>query len=57
MIQTICIDKLTGMNSHDLDSAPRMPLWVKVFGIGFLVLVLVFVIMALSGHGPGNHMS
>lgn len=45
------------MNSHDLDPAPRMPLWVKVFGIAFLVLVLVFVIMALSGHGPGNHMS
>jgi len=44
------------MNSHDLDSAPRMPLWVKVFGIAFPILVLAFVIMAVSGHGPGHHM-
>ena len=38
------------------DRAPPMPLWVKVFGIAFLVLVLAFVIMALSGHGPSSHM-
>ena len=41
----------------DLGPAPGTPLWVKVFGVGFLVLVLAFVIMVASGHGPGHHMS
>ena len=45
------------MKNPDVESAPRMPLWVKVFGIAFLVLVLAFVVMALSGHGPGQHFS
>jgi hypothetical protein len=40
----------------DLGQAPRMPRWVKVFGIAFLVLVLLFVVMMASGHGPGRHM-
>jgi len=45
------------MKPDDVESAPRMPLWVKVFGIAFLALVMAFVVMALSGHGPGHHMS
>jgi hypothetical protein len=45
------------MDPQDVESAPRMPLWVKVFGIAFLVLVLAFVVMAASGHGPGHHLS
>ena len=34
------------------------PRWVKVFGIIFIVLILLFVIMHLFGggnHGPGRH--
>ena len=45
------------MNPYDAESAPGIPLWVKVFGIAFLVLVVAFVVMAVSGHGPGHHMS
>ncbi len=40
----------------DLGPAPSMPRWVKFFGIAFLVLVLLFVVMMASGHGPGRHM-
>lgn len=36
-------------------SAPSAPRWVKVFGIVALVLVLLFVIVHLTGHGLGNH--
>jgi hypothetical protein len=45
----------TGVESGR-ESPPSTPLWVKVFGIAFLVLVLVFVIMIVGGHGPGRHM-
>ena len=41
----------------DLGPAPSTPRWVKVFGIAFLVLVLLFIIMIASGHGPGRHMA
>ncbi len=33
------------------------PRWVYVFGIIFLVLVLVFLIVHLMGRGFGSHMS
>jgi hypothetical protein len=52
-------DRDTGVGiqvGSDLGPAPSMPLWVKVFGIAFLVLVLLFVVMMASGHGPGRHM-
>jgi hypothetical protein len=38
----------------DPEAPPSVPRWVKVFGIVFLVLVLVFVILHLSGNGLGN---
>lgn len=44
---------------RDLASPPAMPGWVKVFGVIFLTVVLVFVIVMLTGgaggHGPGRH--
>lgn len=36
---------------------PDMPRWVKVFGIVVGVLALLFVIVHLTGHGIGGHMS
>ncbi len=52
-------DRDTDVGIHagsELGPAPSMPGWVKVFGIAFLVLALVFVVMMASGHGPGRHM-
>lgn len=36
---------------------PKMPLWVKVFGIVLIVLALLIGIVVISGgeHGPGRH--
>ena len=34
---------------------PNVPRWVKVFGIIFIVLVLLFVILHLMGLGFGGH--
>ena len=39
----------------DLPPYPGTPRWVKVFGIIALALVLLFVILMLTGHGPGRH--
>ena len=39
-------------SSSDTGSTPR---WVKVFGIIFIVLVLLFAILHLSGGGFGGH--
>jgi hypothetical protein len=39
----------------DLDAG--MPRWVKVFGIIFIILVLVFVVVHLAGGGLGGHRS
>ena len=36
-------------------TTPGTPRWVKVFGIVVVVLVLLFVIVHLTGHGLGNH--
>jgi hypothetical protein len=40
-------------------STPNTPRWVKVFGVIFIGLVLVFVIVHLTGrgHGFGSHTS
>ncbi len=39
----------------DRGSTVRRPRWVKVFGIIVILLVLLFVILHLSGAGPGRH--
>lgn len=44
-------------DSHsDTDIDNPTPRWVKVTGIIFIVLVLAFVILHLSGGGFGRHM-
>jgi hypothetical protein len=35
---------------------PGTPGWVKAFGIIAVVLIVLFVILHLSGYGPGGHM-
>jgi hypothetical protein len=40
----------------DRNSPPSTPRWVKVSVIIFIVLVLLFVIMHLTGNGFGDHM-
>ena len=67
MIKDILSDKLSRGNldyrvmedAHMDDLAPGpddtgTPLWVKVFGIIFIVLVLMFVILHITG-GPRSH--
>lgn len=39
----------------DHESPPGTPRWVKVSGIIVIVLILAFVILRLTGHGPVNH--
>ena len=38
---------------------PGTPRWVKIAGVTFAVLAVLFVVMAISGlggeHGPGRH--
>lgn len=41
----------------DRESPPGTPRWVKVFGVAFLLLVLMIIVMMASGHGPGRHFS
>lgn len=41
-----------GADNGDDTGTPR---WVKVFGIIFIALVLLFIILMLAGHGPGRH--
>ncbi len=36
----------------DRRSPPGTPRWVKVFGIIFIVLVSLFVVLNLTGHSP-----
>lgn len=46
------------MNKPERRSTTDTPRWVKLFGIGTIVLVLlVIIIMLISGgeHGPGRH--
>lgn len=44
-------------NQPDVEPMPKTPAWVKVFGIIFLALVLLFGILHLTGNsfGPGMH--
>jgi len=42
-------------DSPDRRLSAGAPRWVKVFGIVAIVLVLLFVILHLSGHGFGGH--
>lgn len=53
-----------GENMADLDTRPDsianndtvgMPRWVKVSGVIAIILVLVFIVMLFTGHGPNNH--
>jgi ABC-type transporter Mla subunit MlaD len=39
------------------DPEERTPRWVYVFGIVALIVVLLFVILHLTGHGLGGHTS
>jgi len=46
--------------SPDRDTDTGTPLWVKVFGIIFLAVVLLFLFLMFSRgphRGPGQHMS
>ena len=40
----------------DQDSPPGTPRWVKVFGIGAIVLLLLFAGLHLTGHTPTHGM-
>jgi hypothetical protein len=40
----------------DHESPPSTPRWVKVFVITFIILVLLFVILHLTGYGFGDQM-
>jgi hypothetical protein len=46
----------TGLG-HGRRSPPGAPRWAKVFGIIFIVLVALLVILHLTGHSPGGHTS
>jgi hypothetical protein len=40
----------------DSDAPEGMPRWVKVFAaVGIAFLVLLVVLLATGGHGPGRH--
>ena len=45
------------MTQQDTDKQARTPTWVKVFGFGALILVLLIVAMLVlgGGHGPSRH--
>jgi hypothetical protein len=43
-------------NGDTDDEDGRTPRWVKVCGIIGIVVVLVFVVLHLTGHGLGGHM-
>ena len=34
----------------------RTPRWVRVFGVIALLLLLLFVVLHLTGHGFGDHL-
>ena len=39
----------------DLPQYPGTPRWVKVFGIIVILLVALFAVLHLTGHGLGDH--
>lgn len=47
--------KRTDGDSPDRRLSTGAPRWVKVFGIIAIILVLLFVVLHLSGHGFGSH--
>jgi hypothetical protein len=40
-----------------MKSAESTPRWVWVFGIIAVILVVAFVLLHLTGHGMGGHLS
>ena len=36
---------------------PSMPVWVKVLGIIFIVLIIFLIILHITGNGFGGHTS
>lgn len=50
----------TGERGSSASGPPSTPRWVKVFGIIFIVLVVLAGIILITGiggeHGPGRHM-
>ncbi|MBA2527829.1 MAG: hypothetical protein H0V18_18915 [Pyrinomonadaceae bacterium] len=42
-------------NDDTGDDTGSTPRWVYVFGVIVIVLVLLFVILLITGHGPGRH--
>lgn len=50
----------TGERGSTASGPPSTPRWVKVFGIIFIVLVVLAGIILITGiggeHGPGRHM-
>ena len=47
--------KRTERDSPDHRSSTGAPRWVKLFGVIAIVLVLLFVVLHLTGHGFGHH--
>jgi hypothetical protein len=41
--------------SRERASRPATPLWVKLFGAIGLIVLLLFVLLHVSGHGFGGH--
>ncbi|SEP15634.1 hypothetical protein [Paenibacillus sp. OV219] len=37
------------------EKAPPMPRWVKIVGIFFIIFILLFIILHLTGNGLGMH--
>lgn len=40
---------------HDRGSTIRAPRWVKAFGIVAILVIALFVVLHLAGHGYGGH--
>ncbi|MCX6044197.1 MAG: hypothetical protein NT075_03735 [Chloroflexi bacterium] len=47
--------RLTDADGNTGDDADSTPGWVKVFGVLFIVLVVIIVILHLTGHSLGGH--
>ena len=39
----------------DLEAPPSTPRWVKLFGVGLILFILLLVIVHLAGGGPMSH--
>ncbi len=38
-------------------SPPRIPRWVKIFGLIIIILILLFGVLHLTGNSLGGHLS